>query len=136
MPLFKTTYNILGPRDQDELFDRNQLDRSTPWLPPSSDWDYAREMQIEDVDVWEILYEAGQGIGVYAAYSPFAEFYMVTTGWLPLLQGQRYNDKIIETYYGAGAQNKVYKRAKELGIDLSLYKSWVDDDEMWLYNGS
>jgi len=136
MPLFKTTYNILGPRDQDELFDRNQLDRSTPWLPPSADWDYAREMRIEDVDVWEILYEAGQGIGVYAAYSPFAEFYMVTTGWLPLLQGQPYNDKVIETYYGAGAQNKVYKRAKELGIDLSLYKSWVDDDEMWLYNGS
>jgi len=136
MPLFKTTHNILGPRDQDELFDRNHLDRNTPWLPASKEWDYSREMQIEDVDIWEILYEAGHGIGVYASYSPFAEFYMVTTGWLPLQQGQRYNDKIIETYYGPGAQQKVYKRSKELGIDLCLYKTWVADDEMWLYNGS
>ncbi len=136
MPLFKTTYNILGPRDQDELFDRNQLDRNTPWLPPTRDWDYARDMQIEDVDIWEILYEAGQGIGVYAAYSPFAEFYMVTTGWLPLQHGQRYNDKVIETYYGAGAQKKVFQRAKDLGVDLCLYKSWVEEDEMWLYNDS
>ena len=134
MPLFKTTYNILGPRDQDELFDINHLDRNIPWLPPTRDWDYGREMQIEDVDVWEILYEAGQGIGVYVSYSPFAEFYMITTGWLPLQSGQRYNDKIIETYYGPGAQNKVFNRAKQLGIILSTYKTWVSDDEMWLYS--
>ena len=38
-------------------------------------------MQIEDVDLWEVIYEQGGSVGVYASYNPFAEFYMIRVGW-------------------------------------------------------
>jgi len=133
MPFFKTTHNILTAVDEDELFNPNWMDSDKLILPPKKDWDYNREMQIEDVNVWEVLYQASGGIGVYAAWDPFAEFYMLTTGWLPRKEHQTINDKIIETYYGPKAQNQVYNRAKELGIPLKINSVWVDEDKLWLY---
>ena len=134
MPFFKSTLNILKEPDRDEIFDWRFLETSTPYLPPNKEWDYNREMQIEDVDIWEVLYEASGGLGVYAAWSPYAEFYMVTTGWRPIKQRQRINDKIIETYYGSNAQLQVFDRAKQLGIHLNIQKIWKENEEMWLYN--
>ena len=131
MPFFKTTKNILV--DHGEYFDPNWMDSDKLILPPTKKWDYERELQIEDIDIWEILYEASGGLGVYAAWTPHAEFYMLTTGWLPLKEGQIVNDRMIETYYGHGAQQKVMKRAKELNMPLNMYKSWVDPQDMWLY---
>jgi hypothetical protein len=142
MPQFKSTYNILKKPDEDEVFNPNWMDSDKIILPPKKDWDYAREMQLEDVDIWEVIYESGGGIGVYASWCPYAEFYLITTGgdfrymWEGTLNGQRFNymDKLYETYYGVGATKKVYNRAKELGIELPVNKIWVDEEEMWLYN--
>jgi hypothetical protein len=136
MPLFKTTLNILKIVDSDELHNRNWMDSDKLQLPPGGPdnpaykWDYSREMTIEDVDIWEILYEASDGIGIYVAWLPYAEFYMVCSGWYP----NTIADKIIETHYGANSQTTVYKRAKELGIPLHVHQIWVDDKDMWLYN--
>lgn len=121
--------------DSDELHNRNWMDSDTLQLPlggpndSKSKWDYAREMQVTDVDIWEVMYEASGGIGVYAAWLPYAEFYMVTTGWIP----KTINDRIIETYYGPNSQKQVYTRAAQLGIPLPVNTVWVDDDEMWLH---
>ena len=132
MPFFKTTYNILVEPNKDELYDANRYDSDHLMLPPSKDWDYSRELQIEDIDIWEVLAEGSGGVGIYAAWMPLAEFYMVTTGW----QKNTENDRIIETYYGTGAQEKVYRKAAELGIPLSTYKTWVDQKDLWLYNST
>ena len=132
MPFFKTTKNILVEPNRDELYDANRFDSNEVILPPSKNWDYSRELQIEDIDIWEVLSEGSGGIGIYAAWMPYAEFYMVTTGWHPSTT----NDRVIETYYGTGAQEKVYKRAKELGIPISTYQTWVDDKDLWLYTNS
>lgn len=135
MPIFKTTLNILKVVDADELYNRNWLDSDSLQLPPGGPddsklkWDYSREMRIEDVDIWEVMYEASGGIGVYAAWLPYAEFYMVTTGWVP----NTINDRVIETYYGANSQKQVYARATELGIPLVVNKVWVDEQDMWLH---
>ena len=108
-------------------------------LPPKVDWDYNREMIVEDVDLWEVLYEASGGIGVYAAWLPYAEFYMITTG-LDFRNAARYVNEIpyydrqIETFYGPGAQEKLIKRTRELGISLSIHQSWVEPGDMWLYS--
>ena len=91
MPFFKTTYNILVRPGEDELFDPNWMNSDKMILPPKKDWDYSRELQIEDIHIWEVLYEASGGIGIYAAWDPFAEFYMFTTGWVP----KTMNDRII-----------------------------------------
>jgi hypothetical protein len=129
MPFFKTTYNILVRPGEDELFDPNWMNSDKMILPPKNDWDYSRELQIEDIHIWEVLYEASGGIGIYAAWDPFAEFYMFTTGWVP----KTMNDRIIETYYGPQASKKVKQRADSLNIPLQLHKIWVEPEDMWLY---
>lgn len=145
MPFFKSTYNILKKCDEDEVFESRWFDSDTLQLPPKIDWDYKRELQIEDVDIWEVLYEASEGVGVYAAWMPYAEFYLITTGinynndpriykfnenGLP---STPYWDRYTETYYGAKAQQRVYQRCKELKIPLSTHQIWIENEDMWLY---
>ncbi len=138
MPQFKTTYNILKKPDEDELYHTSQFDRDTVWLPPRVDWDYQREMQIEDVDIWEVILEADHGYGIYAAWTPYAEFYLITTGFdfvneQRVENGKPYTDRVWETYYGPGAAQKVIKRARELKLPVTVNQFWVDDDQMWLH---
>ena len=139
MPVFKSTYNILVRPDQDEVFNPNWFDTPFLQLPPSHPWDYKREMQVEDVDIWEVLVENGGGVGIYAAWCPYAEFYLITTGTDLRTQnpdkvtGVNYNAKFYETYYGAGAQEKVKQKAKQLGLSLCNFQVWVEPDNMWLY---
>jgi hypothetical protein len=138
MPFFKSTYNILKKPDEDEVFNPNWMDSDKLVLPPSTPWDYNRDMIIDDVDIWEVLYEATSGIGVYVSWQPYAEFYLITTGIdtkIPpnMINGSPYFDRTFETYYGPTAEKQVYQRAKELGINLNLYKVWVEPEDMWLY---
>lgn len=128
MPTFKSTYNILKKLDEDEVFNPNWMDSDTLILPPKTDWDYQREMQIEDVNIWEVIYEQGGRFGLYASWDPYAEFYMIVPGWQLLDQGSG-----IETYYGADACNRAQRRMIELGIPVQSTITWVDDDKMWLY---
>lgn len=136
MPIFKSTYNILKKPDEDEVFNPNWMDSETLILPPTKKWDYSREMTIEDVDIWEVIAENG-AMGIYAAWCPYAEFYMISlganyrTGWT--VGNYHYQDKIIETFYGKNAGVKAYNRALEIGIMPPVNKVWVDPEDMWLY---
>jgi len=123
---WKSTHNIFT--DFQEVFDENWMNYDNVQTPPRPDWDYARELQIEDVDIWEVIYEQGGGIGIYASWCPYAEFYLIRTGWRNESSGNA-----IETYYGAGANEAVQKRAKELKIPLYENKMWVEPEDMWLY---
>jgi hypothetical protein len=139
MPFFKTTHNILTKQDEDEAFNPNWMNSDQLILPPKKDWDYNREMQIEDVNLWEVLCEESAGRGVYVSWDPYAEFYLITTGFdfknnFKWIQNRPYQGRIFETYYGPMAQNKVLARTKELNIGpIMINKIWVDDDKMWLY---
>lgn len=126
---FRTNKNIFV--DFDEYFDPNWMDSDTLVLPETKSWDYQREMTISDVDIWEVIYEQGGGLGVYAAYCPYAEFYMIR----PHGSGGRdgANHKNIETYYGKHAQRRVIKRMQELNIPYALTPTWVEEEDMWLY---
>ena len=123
---FKSTQNIF--KDFSEVFDPNWMDSDKLILPPKKDWDYKRPMKIEDVNVWEVIYEQGGAVGIYAAWDPYSEFYMIRVGWFLEAQGHG-----AEVYYGPGAMKQVMKRAEELGIPLSTTQTWVEPDEMWLY---
>jgi hypothetical protein len=132
MAFFKTSLNIFKKPWEDELFDENKWDMSTiagqlPWS--GGEWDYKRPLTVDDIDIWEVLYESGGHFGIYAAWSPHAEFYMIRLGYI--IEESGYG---IETYYGAESGKMVYKRAKELGIDLPVFQDWVDPDKAWLYN--
>lgn len=127
MPIFKTTKDILKNPWEDELFNPNWMDSDKLQLPPKREWDYKRELYLEDVNIWEVLFHQGGGIGVYAAWDPYAEFYLITLPYFIIKENS------IETYYGVGAQNRVRRRAKEFGINLSSNEIWVEPEEMWLY---
>jgi hypothetical protein len=123
---FKTTHNIF--KDFGEHFDPNWMDSNKLITPPKKNWDYKRPMQIEDVNLWEVICEQGGSVGIYAAWDPYAEFYMIRVGWF--LEAQGYGAEI---YYGPGSMNKMIKRAKELNIPISTNNVWIDPNDMWLY---
>lgn len=116
---FKSTPQIFG--ELGEVFDPNWMDSDTVVLPPSPMWDYSRPMQIEDVDIWEIIWEASGGWGVYASWCPYAEFYLI------LVAGTA------EFYYGPGSDKTVQNRLNELKIPHKPSLKWVDKEYEWLY---
>lgn len=117
---FKSTYNIFT--DFGEVFDPSWMDSDTLQLPPKKDWDYSRELTVEDVDIWEVIWEAGGGQGLYASWSPYAEFYLLSIG------GQ------INTLYGPNSQKELIQKIKELNLPVSVNKIWVEPEDMWLYS--
>jgi len=144
MPRFKTTLNILKKSDENEAFESKWFDSDELVLPPKIKWDYSRDLQVEDIDYWEVLYEASDGIGFYAAWCPYAEYYLITTG-LDIKNGPQFTDinlktqhipywhKTFETFYGPNAEFHAVNRAKDFGILLNATTIWVDESEMWLH---
>ena len=124
---WKSTQNIF--KDFGEVFESKWMDSNKLVTPPNPPWDYSRELQVEDVDVGEVLWEAGGGWGVYAAWCPYAEFYMLCVG----VNMSTVSNVKIETFYGPMAQKKLLARTKELNINLNLTEKWVDDEELWLF---
>jgi hypothetical protein len=123
MPIWRTTYNILKAPWEPDYFNPDWMNYDTIQTPPKTNWDYSRELRVEDVDLWEVITEGGGGVGVYAAWSPYAEFYMVTSDRL----------LSIETFYGPGAQKKLKKYLDLIGVSYNIREVWVDNEDMWLY---
>jgi hypothetical protein len=142
MPYFKTNYDIFVNPESCESYSENWMDRDTVYLPPYQKWDYARELNVDDISLWEVIYEAGGGLGLYAAWDPHAEFYLLTTG-----NDYRYrkfiyskdgverscDSKNYETFYGKNCQKTLLQKIKQYNIPISINKVWVDNDDMWLY---
>lgn len=103
MPRFKSTNNIL--KDNQEIYDANWFDKNFLELPPSIPWDNKRELQVEDIDIWEVINEMSGPSGIYASWMPYAEFYMIV-----------HNGQIDSTYYGEGSDKYAAKRLDELKI--------------------
>lgn len=127
MPFFRTTKDIFVTPWEDELFDQNWFDSRDAYIPPTKDWDYSRELTIHDVDIWEMIYYESGGTALYAAWTPFAEFYMLTQN---LIDPGNSN---VETFYGEKASVKAYYKARQIGMPVCLQKTWVDDNKLWLY---
>jgi hypothetical protein len=121
MPAFKSTRDIFNPNEHSEAFDPKWFDSDKLVLPAKTEWDYKRELQIEDVNIWEVIFEIGSHVSLYAAWDPHAEFFLF------LYHGTA------ETFYGKGAQKKLKIRLDALEIPYSLHKMWVDPSQMHLY---
>jgi len=67
-------------------------------------------------------------MGMYAAWDPYAEFFVITHNlFLDSPAG-------IEIFYGSGAIRQFYNRAKELGIELPIGPVWVEPEHLPLYD--
>jgi hypothetical protein len=138
MHQFKSTYNILTKQDEDEVFRKSWFETDQLCLPPSKKWDYSRELQIEDVNIWEVICEESNGFGLYASWDPYAEFYLVTKGIddrnpIRFVNNIPYYDRKIETFYGPGAQQQAVNLAVSLGMHIWARNVWIEEDDMWLY---
>ncbi len=99
MPSYKSNLNI---------FFNNQYLKD-PWSMSFMD----KEIDYTEVNVWEILHEvknANQGIdlGVYVAFDPFGELYMITHG------------KKVITFFGEDAVNDIESYFKENNLDFKM----------------
>ena len=104
MPIFKTTPEIL------DLSWRLSNPSTIP--PLKEEWLTNRTATIDDVDVWEEIYLQPGNIGVYAAWSPYTELYIIVHS---LFQE-------VEEYHSS---TDAKLRMEEFGIELSENRIWV-----------
>lgn len=120
MPIFKTNNDIFKTGGE-ETFDENIMNYDFLIFPETKKWDYKKPLSIEDIEIWEVLYEEGGGTGVYAAWRPYAEFYMVS---------YKYQ---IEIFTGFGCNLRLTKYLNKKNIPFLLKTIWVEDDEIIHY---
>lgn len=125
MALYRTNKDIFKDLGE-EVFDYRFSERETRYFPKTKDWDYKRELKVDDIEIWEALYEDNWGLGIYAAYQPYAEFYMIK-------YASDIGNRVYDTFYGAGAQNKIIQFMVSNNIPFSLHDVYVDTDDAWLY---
>lgn len=123
MPQWKTTENILHPSKDGEYFNENWMnyDRIWQYAPKEIPWDGDRPIRFEDVDLWEVITEMSGPIGVYAAYMPYAEYYVVTANW-----------KIVAEFEGPQANERLEEFLKANNIPYSYTSTPPPDDLRFL----
>lgn len=120
MPRWKTTENILFLSKDGEYFDNNwgNFDNIFQYAPQPIPWNSHRNIRFEDVDLWEVITEESDGekgfIGVYAAYIPYEEYYIVTKDW-----------SIWKEFEGPKANNKLEKFLIQNYINYPREKSVI-----------
>ena len=87
-------------------------------IPPA--WDNVNPITVEDVSFWEQIYYKAGTVGIYVAWSPYAEFYLIVYNLYSHL------DQGTETFHGTNAHNDVCVRAAQLGIKLVPTHVWVE----------
>jgi len=110
MPKFKNIIDIISNPWSSDF----SLENSVSYLPSSAPWNLDKEIKLDDVLIWEQLHYEPGNIGVYAAYNPYAEFYLITYNLFFKTEFK------FETFYGVDAAQQCYDRATELGIYLSF----------------
>jgi hypothetical protein len=120
MPRWKTTENILTPSKDGEFFDENWMNFNSiyQYLPPNPMWTENKLIKFEDVDIWEVLFEWTGLSGIYAAWCPYAHYFVRTENW-----------KIVEEYWGIKGEENLQKYLINKGIPFSLKKIWVEESE-------
>ena len=103
MTIFKTSQEILS-RWQDSL--------GTTVRPKKYEWLETCDPKPCDIKFWEEIYCEAGNLGVYAAYSPFVEMYLIVH--LTVLE-HKFSQ---ELFYGPAAEHEIIERCKDLGIVL------------------
>ena len=76
---------------------------------------------VADISVWEEIYFKPGVIGVYAAWDPYCEFYLV---YYPVLAKTNFHSL---TFVGEDASNRVQEFLATYDIDLPTNNVWVDE---------
>jgi hypothetical protein len=109
--IFKSTYQILN---NPWKVDVSTIDPFPVVQPPARPWKLNRPIEIADVILWEQIYYEPGIIGVYAAWDPKEELYLVTYNFF---LGEKFGYKL---FYGNNSVNEVVDELKHLGISLPV----------------
>jgi hypothetical protein len=93
---------------------------------PDGHWHYLREPRLEEITIWEEIFYQPGNFGIYGAWNPYAEFYIIVYDLYIS------NTSTVETFYGVNASKNLKERASKLGIDLPMFNVWVDKHNTWL----
>jgi len=83
---------------------------------------------IYNVKYWEQIFRRKNYISVYAAWSPYVEYYMLVN---ELFIG---TDNSYDTFFGYDAVTKLKFKLQILGIQLKENNIWVDDIDIKNFN--
>lgn len=121
MPRWKTTEQIINLSKDGEFFDENWMnyDSIYQYIPSNPQWNENRPIKFEDVDLWEVIAEISGPIGIYAAWSPYAHYFVVMKDWT-----------IIGEFWGIEGEKRVQKFMRDNGIHYFLNNVWIDDDNV------
>lgn len=106
MTIFKSTYEILNSPWE------NKSSTLVKKVPPK--WQENRDINIEDVVMWEQIYHQPGNIGIYVAWSPIEEFYLVV---YDLFSKTSFG---IKTFRGFEAIPQILSLCSILEIELSI----------------
>ena len=102
--IFKSTYEIINkPWDESE-------DIPVLKIPPA--WNNERDISIDDVVVWEQIYHQPGNIGIYVAWSPYAEFYLVVYNLFTKTNAG------LKTFRGPDTITEIQQLTSEINIKL------------------
>ena len=114
MPIFKKTSDILSkPWNEGESSQVPDLPLKEEWLKPTLP-------TFEDIDTWEQIYYQPGNVGIYAAWSPYVELFIIV---YDLFLNQPAG---IEIFFGDNASKNTKNRAHQLGIDIPTNTVWVN----------
>lgn len=104
--IFKSTYEVLNtPWEKKE-------DRNITITPPK--WNGESPITIEDVVIWEQIYHQPGNIGIYVAWSPFEEFYLVVYDLFSKTSAG------VKAFSGPDAVSQILSIASKLNISLPV----------------
>jgi len=76
---------------------------------------------VDNVKLWEQIFYKKNYAGIYAAWSPYVEFYILV--YEPLLG----TDFSYESFFGKTGVVDLLRKAKKIKIDLKETSIWVDE---------
>ena len=111
MPVFKNTLDILT-NPWSYQFDQENV--SSSQLPNTYNWTSDVEITVDDVVLWEQLFYEPGNVGIYVAYKPYTDLYVITYN-LFFETAQKF-----EIFVGKHATQACYDKAASLGIYLNF----------------
>ena len=104
----------------DEIFN-HKFDKNYCQHISSKNLQTTADPRVADIEVWEEIYFKSGVIGVYAAWDPYCEFYLV---YYPVLSETNFHSL---TFFGEDASDKVQKLLAKYDIQLVTNSIWVDE---------
>ena len=83
---------------------------------PTYNWDYSKTITVNDVKLWEQLYHESGNFGLYVAWSPYIECYLLV--FYPFLNF----DKGYKIFYGNNACYDVRSFMERMSVDFDIKK--------------